>query len=358
MNVGVLFGHKDEIKHAMWLSQGHQLMIYKLDRLPGKIDTALEVLFYQGNTTTMSSMSSDEPNCVDPPFYFPLTPDYPVGQSAPIAVQENQFGNGSIDGDTFQFTTGHQASLQFKRDLLAKHRTEHVGRHELAEPVETCVCDAIRQRLISQQPQGFSAQALAELSLEELAMLVQEDLAVTCVRRDDAGRVVGDWLAAAHVCMPSGWNPAEMLGRSFAQIHRTVQIDSADKFLLEHGKVKDYVGQMLRCATPHVRFIWTLQVGGQRNRNPATRGPSPDLHVDPKTGVSNVFFRVERQTITSFADVGASLFTIRTYLYPLAEVIADAQRRALLKEAVANMPPRVVAYKGWSEELVAYVASL
>jgi hypothetical protein len=307
---------------------------------------------------TIESMSKFPAKMPDKPFYFPLTPNYSVGQAAPARLYPDQFGYGTIDGCVFQFAGDSASHLRFKSDLLSEHADQHVGRSGLSQHIESRVCSFMAERLLQDAPDRFREEELRGHSFDALAMLVPEDMAITCVRYGDDGQVTGDWLAAVHVCMPSGWRPAEMLGRSFAQVHRTVQVPATKRFLLENDRVKDYVGQMLACTQPHVRFIWTLQIGDALNRNPRTRKSTPALAVDSATGLSNIFFRVERQTITSFPDIGASLFTIRTYLYPLAEVIIEPERCALLKQAVADMPPRVIAYKGWSKDLVGFVAGL
>jgi len=294
----------------------------------------------------------------DPPFYFPLTPDYPVGRAAPSPLRADQFGHGGIDGHVFQFASDAGTHLDHKHALLADHAKQHMGQSGLSAGVESCVCDYVVSRLLHEAPDRFDEDQLRGYSFNDLAMRVPEDMAITRVRYDDEGQIAGDWLAAVHVCTPSGWSPAQVLGRGFAQVHRTVQIPTAKRFLLEGGKVKDYVGQMLGCTRPHVRFIWTLQVGDALNRNPRTRRPADPLTVDEASGESNVYFRVERQTITGFAGVAASLFTIRTYLYPLSQVVADPRRRDLLKQAVTAMPARVTAYKGWGPELVSSIVSL
>lgn len=292
------------------------------------------------------------------PFYFPLTPDYATGQADPKELTLDQYGNGALDGFVFQFTADAPECLRFKRELLAEHEACHVGRSQLSDQAEATVCSFIADRLMLEYPDRFNAAELHGLSFDELAMRVCEDLAITCVQFDEDGKAGMDWLAAAHVCTPSGWNPREMLGRSFAQVHRTVQIDSAKRFLVEDGKLKDYVGQMMGCEQPHVRFIWTVQCGDALNRNPQTRGPVATFERDPATGRTNACFRVERQTITGFADVGASLFTIRTYLYPLDEVVADAARRTALREAIRTMPQRVRKYKSLDGQLIEHILAL
>jgi len=294
----------------------------------------------------------------DTPLYFPFTADHPVDQAAPIPIAPDQFGNGPIDARVFQFAGDDEPCFTCKHDVLAAHFDEHVGRARLDEHVDATISAFIAKRLVAEYPQRFAASELGGLSLEKLAALVPEDLAITRVRRDGDGAVAEDWLAAVHVCMPSGWSPRGMLGRSFAQVHRHVQVPSAKRFLLEHGKVKDYVGQMLACDSPHVRFTWSLQCGSARNRNPQTRDPAPPFEVDAHTGTTNAHFRVERQTLTSFADVDAALFTIRTYLYPLERVIADPTRRATLRNAVRAMPQRVLDYKHWDPRMLEFVRAM
>ena len=292
------------------------------------------------------------------PFYFPLGPDFSTGQAPPSPIREDQYGHGAIDGRVFQFTADSDTTLQFKRELLVDHADHHVGRVRLSPEAHACVCGFIAERLAAEYPDRFTREALAGQSFEQLAMQVPEDLAIVCAEQDADGQITKDWLAAAHICIPSGWDPAAQLGESFARIHRAVQVSEAKRFLIKDGHRADYVGQMLRCRPPHVRFIWTLQVGDALNRNPRTRRPPKALVIDGESGEPNVWFRVERQTLSAFPEVGAVLFTIRTYLYPLAEIMVDERRRAALKQAVTDMPERVLAYKGWGEPLVAYLKKI
>lgn len=287
----------------------------------------------------------------DTPLYFPLAPEYSVGQSPPTPIEADQFGQGGIDGRVFQFACDAESILMHKRQTVAAYGDQHVGRCRLPDQAQVAVGTFIANRLADEYPNRFDAGKLARCRFEELAMLVPEDLAITCARLDEAGSVVDDWLAAVHVCSPSGWRPCDKLGRSFSQIHRTVQITSAPRFLLDpSGRIRDFARQMFDCTQPHVRFIWTVQRGDGLNRNP---------HVQParQNAPLPLFFRVERQTITSFPDAQASLFTIRTYRYPLARIVEDPARRAALRQAVESMPTRVRSYKGWDDVLVDAIVS-
>lgn len=281
------------------------------------------------------------------PFYFPLTPEYPTGQAAMRAIASDQFGQGATDGYVFQFDDRTDVYLQLKSTIVDHHGEQHVGRDRFEDTVESKINAFIVDRLMRQHPDRFDKADLRDLGFEQLAMLVPEDLTVSCVLDST------DWLAAAHVCFPSGWSPREKLGESFARVHKTVQITEPRHFLIDDGEVRNFAGEMVAQTETAVRFIWTLQVGASLNRNPQTREPQPQF-----TPNAEIFFRVERQTVTGFTGVGAALFTIRTYLYPLNEVIADADRLRTLRAAIDAMPERVLRYKGWDARMVEHVLAL
>ncbi|MBL9109773.1 MAG: hypothetical protein JNM74_10900, partial [Myxococcales bacterium] len=66
-------------------------------------------------------------------------------------------------------------------------------------------------------------------------------------------------------------------------------------------------------------------------------------------------FRVERQLTWPFPEVSASLFVIRTFVYPIAEL--GAERVRTLAEALANMPPEIRRYKGLDDDAIAKFVS-
>ena len=60
------------------------------------------------------------------------------------------------------------------------------------------------------------------------------------------------------------------------------------------------------------------------------------------------FFWVERQTLRRLPRSGAVLFTIRTYVNTLAEVLAaDERAGANLLHALNEAPEALKGYKGW-----------
>jgi hypothetical protein len=74
---------------------------------------------------------------------------------------------------------------------------------------------------------------------------------------------------------------------------------------------------------------------------------------------ATTYFRVERQTVRALPVTGGALFTIRTYVAPLEEVLADNPGLAgRLAASVRGAQPPHVAYRGWTrlrEPLLAYL---
>jgi hypothetical protein len=73
--------------------------------------------------------------------------------------------------------------------------------------------------------------------------------------------------------------------------------------------------------------------------------PPPEA---PDVG-DRLFLRVERETLRRFPRTGCVLFTIRTYVRPLAHLADRPDDVARLAEALRAMPDDVAAYKQVAE---------
>ena len=62
---------------------------------------------------------------------------------------------------------------------------------------------------------------------------------------------------------------------------------------------------------------------------------------------SDLFLRVERQTIRKLPDTGAVLFTIRICVDPLPPILADGQMKEQFRKAWQSTAEDVAVYKGW-----------
>ena len=167
-------------------------------------------------------------------------------------------------------------------------------------------------------------------ALDFLAMNVQEDLSV--LARRPGG---GDFLAAIHVLLPEKWNPLDKVGRSFAEVHAPVA--GRGPMIATAPKLIDAVISR----GPFVRFVWGVTPSGRLDHHPDLP-PEAELSTDP----AGFFLRVERQTLHGFPARDGALFTIRTYLYPLAGLLETAEMAGALAAGLRSMTPEQAGYKG------------
>ena len=246
------------------------------------------------------------------------------------------FGNGDLDRRVFQLAGGaakrRNESLRYGLDRFALDATVSFGEAALAAGLGVQGSD----------PAAKAASPGEGDALQRLASRVPEDLAV--VRLDRAtGR---DWVAALEVAHPAGWNPREKIGQSFDAIHGPVAGAAALR-----ARSSQYVRAMCAATGGLVRFGWGLQFDADLDKMPSR----PQSAFDP--AAPRVLARVERQTMHGLCGGSAALFTIRTYLYDVADLADDSRRD--LASAVASMSPAARAYKGLPAdvgELAAFIA--
>ena len=160
------------------------------------------------------------------------------------------------------------------------------------------------------------------------ARLVQEDLCVLV--RDDLWR-----LRAACVCFPSRWSLATKIGRGLDEIHAPVPgyretLASATTGLFDRLSVD----------RPFWRLNWTVL------DDPSLFQPEPAREATGED-VTQWHFRVERQTIRRLRRTGAIVFTIRSYVSPVAELAGQPEFLAHLCASIEGAPPATQSYKGW-----------
>jgi hypothetical protein len=184
----------------------------------------------------------------------------------------------------------------------------------------------------------------AGVSLEEAAVLVQEDLCVL-VRRD------GHWrLDAGVVCFPSMWCLPDKLGLPIAAVHEPVPAyaselaDRVDTFL-----------DRLSDQRPVWRRNWFI------HDSPELHMPRPIPASHPPAVPDGLWLRSERQTLRSLPESGAILFTIRTQQVPLSALADRPDIAAKMAAVVKSWSLELVAYRNaqpWRSGVVAWLSSL
>jgi len=235
--------------------------------------------------------------------------------------------NGDVDGLHFQLDDQRDDYLRRKTGLLADasagpRRLVLDGSEDALERARSFMVDTLRV-----EHPGLAI-ADADPTLDGIAERVQEDIVVMARPPDEsAQRARAIYL---HVCFPSGWRPAAVIGRSFVEMHAAVP--AHDRFG-ERGRRA--LAETL-FGGPRVRYVWTVTPNDELDRHP----DSPTLGDWSTTDAA--FLRVERQVIAPLRD--ESVFLIRVYSYRL-DGLSSAQR-AQLHAAVSEMPEAVARYKG------------
>lgn len=164
-------------------------------------------------------------------------------------------------------------------------------------------------------------------------------------KRDGAWRV-----CALSLCAPTFFTAQDVLGRSLAQIHGPVH-GFAERFLARVERIFDG----LRPGLILERRNWSVVNSGDT----FTPDPAPIrariASIDPARAGSELFVRVERQTLRRLPQTSGALFTIRVWLHPLDALAQDPPRLAAFARAWREAAADFRAYKrlGLYDQLVA-----
>jgi hypothetical protein len=238
----------------------------------------------------------------------------------------SDLGNGAADRLFFQIDRELERYLAAKR-AVPPHRHALLVREAAERDIHAAVLTWMNDTLAREHPERLALLAGGAAGFAQLACVVQEDLAV--LRRLPDGRASA---IAVHVCAPSGWRPERIHGAGFAAIHGPVP-----EFAKDPRAERSMVDAMVERG-PYVRFVWTVAADANLDHHPE------EGRREPWRSDGRGFLRVERQTTVPFPAHAASLFLIRTYLTPFADL--TVAQRGVLARAIALMPAELAAYKG------------
>ena len=288
------------------------------------------------------------PAHVGPPDHLPFT-DGPWRHRMHVRPLEGQ--------PWLQVGPSYVADLAERARVLQSHR-EQVLVHldgplgPLAHGAADEVLDAVLHELLSAHPgtvevcgdvvlnrrTGEEHRRSSMHPIELAGRLVQEDLLLLVSGGPDDPPVLG----AACVCFPSRWDLPAKLGREMHAIHAPVP-----RLNEQLGHATDAFLARLTPQRPVWRLAWSLidlpelyQPAGTR-RHPGQHGSVHQGNV-----ATEVYLRVERETLRRFPLHGSVLFTIRTTVTPLGWFADHPDHAARLAAAVRAIPDDVADYKG------------
>ncbi|VVT46560.1 uncharacterized protein SAPINGB_P001274 [Magnusiomyces paraingens] len=238
------------------------------------------------------------------------------------------------------------------------------------------VYNTIRDDYFPRDPTQFIAAqaAVTQDTYKQLVRLltrnVQEDFIV--VQHDpQCDRYV---MRGGSFAFPTGFDPAQKIGQPLAAIHTPIPYymkklaTPMDKFFAR-AKPGAWVQRTNWGVQPHAQLCVPTahplppHPDGLQDVPPEDRWDVEfDTPLDPSTldFHDGVFLRCERQGLLRLPKSGAMLFTIRTYLTPIA-FIRDSegdQCAANLVAAIENMPPAMAMHKGsdkWGPGVIAFL---
>ncbi len=167
---------------------------------------------------------------------------------------------------------------------------------------------------------------------------VQEDLLLL-----SADTTAGFPLIAGQLCFANRWCLDDKIGQPFIAIH-----DSVPGFAEQIGRSSSLLLERLKAERPVWRLNWSILATGELNR--ATRfgheldGEREGVNAD--NAGQRCCFRTERQTLTRLPRTNTILFTVHTYIAPIAQLVANATFRSKLLGVLRTTPPEIIAYKG------------
>ncbi|HEV2427972.1 MAG TPA: DUF3445 domain-containing protein [Acidimicrobiales bacterium] len=221
------------------------------------------------------------------------------------------------------------AELSEKARLLATDHDAVVATRPAGDAGSAELLDAVVAWLAEHHPAVARDVDAGEHPVVAASRLVQEDLCVLV--RSNAWR-----LEAACVCFPSRWRLADKIGTTLDEIHGPVP-----GYDTELARPTSSVFDRLKPDRSFWRLNWTLL------DSPALHQPD-SARASGATDPTGWWFRVERQTIRALPESAAVVFTIRTYVTRLSDLLARHEGLAGdLVGAIEGAPEATRAYKGW-----------
>jgi dimethylamine monooxygenase subunit A len=228
---------------------------------------------------------------------------------------------------------GPDAAAQFanKRQLYRERPGDVIGALQGSEAAQEETLHLIEAH--AGRPDGGSSTGLPPIA--RAGLLVQEDL---CLLQSEGGPYC---LTAASLCAPSVWRLSEKLGLPLTGIHAPVP-----GYAEILGARVDRIFANLKPDMPVWRLNWSLMTEETLFLPSAhDRSPGRLTGLTAETAGERLFLRVERQTLRRLPETGAILFTIRTFIDPLACLGPFPELREGLKQAILGFGEAKSAYK-------------
>jgi dimethylamine monooxygenase subunit A len=188
--------------------------------------------------------------------------------------------------------------------------------------------------------------------LQVMGYLTTEDWFV--LQTDDDGTTTR--LRAGANCFPAGWKLRERMGHSLWQIHagkvpmyEQKLSTSMDRFFARH-----------RADKPVTRYNYAIDISSELFHINPHHNLTLESLGRPLT-IDQLYLRVERQFLQRLPKTKGLIFSIRTYVTPLLEVMKDRDIARALRTSVSSYSPQVAKYKNkhlWNDVVLKHISEI
>ncbi|TFK29320.1 hypothetical protein FA15DRAFT_610463 [Coprinopsis marcescibilis] len=195
-----------------------------------------------------------------------------------------------------------------------------------------------------------------ERALEIAAMLVQDDLAI--MMEGDDGKY---YFQAGAICVAGFWRIEDKIGMPLEDIHISGDVPqyreklqaSMERFFRRMAVDKpvvrnNYFIQVNRSDTAETSSIDPEELAWSSANGPEVEFQLAHAFDKPleKPKIEELRLRTERQSLRRLGRSGAIIFTIRTYLVPIAQLAEEKGIAGRMAGAIREWPEDVKEYKG------------
>ncbi|VVT46558.1 uncharacterized protein SAPINGB_P001273 [Magnusiomyces paraingens] len=248
-------------------------------------------------------------------------------------------------------------------------------------PPYPCLYNAIHDEYIPKDPKAYLATLDDPHSEESYKHLIRilvrtmEDDFLILIREDaqTPDSLPQYILRCGSFSFPTGFDPAQKMNTPLAEIHKPVPF-----YRKKIGSAMDKFFVRIKPGAWVQRFNWGVQTHTDLYA-PESNHPAPgEMLCDPEDepddfdysllGIdaekldftNGVFLRCERQCLLRLPQTKALLFTIRTYLTPLAQIRNQEppENSENMIAAIENLPPAMAHYKlaeEWGPAVISYL---
>tara|TARA_Y100000052_G_C2955303_1_gene89664 strand:+ start:5238 stop:6065 length:828 start_codon:yes stop_codon:yes gene_type:complete len=183
-----------------------------------------------------------------------------------------------------------------------------------------------------------ASRAIDGFSLETVSQHVSDDLCVMVPKGE------GFYLGSASLCAPTYWSLRENIGKPLGGLHSPVP--GGDPELASRI---NRVFSGLKPDTILERFNWTVQLGSEKFTPSSEPFKARLKSLSDEEAASDLYLRVERQTIRKLPETGAVLFTIRILVDALPPILDKPAYRQAFAASWNRTASDLASYKGWPQ---------